>query len=396
LTSRNTARTVATKEQGVRQADIEAFVDGRSTPGRSEVADAEPHYEIDCRMLDPRRVALTRAALLRAGIGAGLTLPLLGGILEQTAYAKPSERSRSTVGNGKTIALSLNGFNVYDQQLATGVLQVLAGTAYKFKGLQGNFDSKAEVTNLQNLVAQNPAGLLIIPNTVAGASRGALAAKRAGIPVVNLLWSGKTSADSAYVGVIQVDNKVGGALMADYLGKKVKSGKILVVIGVPGQGFSEDITAGLEVGLKKYPGLQIADSQPGLFTAGPAQKAVQNMLTAHPDAKAIVDYAAEMGNGIAQYLKARKITNVEHITSDGNTAMIPWLKQGTYLSACRYYSSGQEGLIGCTMMRKYIEKQQKPAKFVTSLYQKMVTKANLKGQPPLTYDKYMSIVKKIG
>jgi hypothetical protein len=127
LTSRNTARTVATKEQGVRQADIEAFVDGRSTPGRSEVADAEPHYEIDCRMLDPRRVALTRAALLRAGIGAGLTLPLLGGILEQTAYAKPSERSRSTVGNGKTIALSLNGFNVYDQQLATGVLQVLAG-----------------------------------------------------------------------------------------------------------------------------------------------------------------------------------------------------------------------------------------------------------------------------
>ena len=48
--------------------------------------------------------------------------------------------------------------------------------------------------------------------------------------------------------------------MADYLGKNVKSGKILVVIGVPGQGFSEDITAGLKAGLKKYPGLQIADS----------------------------------------------------------------------------------------------------------------------------------------
>jgi ribose transport system substrate-binding protein len=358
------------------------------------VADAEQQFVIDCSMLDPGRVALTRAALLRAGVGAGLTLAMLGAIFEQTAYARPS--ARSAVGSGKTIALSLNGFNVYDQQLATGVLMALAGTAYTFKGLQANFDSKGEVTNLQNLVAQNPAGLLIIPNTVAGASRGALAAKRAGIPVVNLLWSGKTSADSAYIGVIQVDNAVGGALMADYLGKKVKSGKILVVIGVPGQGFSEEITAGLKAGLKKYPGLEIADSQPGLFTAGPAQKAVQNMLTAHPDAKAIVDYAAEMGNGIAQYLKARKITNVEHITSDGNTAMIPWLKQGTYLSACRYYSSGQEGLIGCTMMRKYIEKQQKPAKFVTSLYQKMVTKANLKGQPPLTYDKYMSIVKKIG
>ena len=39
------------------------------------------------------------------------------------------------------------------------------------------------------------------------------------------------------------------------------------------------------------------------------------------------------------------------------------------------------------MMRNYLEKQQKPGAFVTSLYQKMVTKTNLKGQPALSYDK---------
>ena len=76
--------------------------------------------------------------------------------------------------------------------------------AYGFEKAIGkeNFRYEAEVTNIQNLLSRNPAALLVIPNTVAGASRGALAAKAKGIPVVNLLWSGKTPADSAYVGVL--------------------------------------------------------------------------------------------------------------------------------------------------------------------------------------------------
>jgi ribose transport system substrate-binding protein len=359
--------------------------------------------EIDCRDLDPgdqELVHMTRAGLLKAGLGVAGAATFLGA-LGSDAWAVNRMRGvrraapQSSVGKGKTIALSLNGFNTYDQNLATGVLHALAGTQYKFIGAQANFQSTAEVTNIQNLISQNPAGLLIIPNTVAGASRGALKAKAQGIPVVNLLWSGKTSADSAYVGVVRVDNTKGGEMIANYLGKKVKKGKILVVIGVPGQGFSEEITSGLTKGLKKYPGLTIADSQPGFFTAGPAVKAVQNMLTAHPDAVAIVDYAAGMGDGIAAYQKARKITKIEHITSDGDAPMLPWLRQGVYLTADRYYSSAQEGVVGTMILRNWLEKQQKPKSFVTDLYQAMVTKENLAGQPVLGYYQYYPQVKKI-
>src|SRR4051812_33697380 len=360
--------------------------------------------EIDCRDLDPGEQELTeftRAGLVRASLGVAASATLLASLGVESAWGANRRRgvrrasARSSVGKGKTIALHLNGFNTYDQNLATGVLHALAGTQYKFIGAQGNFDSKAEITNVQNLLSKNPSALLIIPNTVAGASRGALQAKRQGIPVVNLLWSGKTPADSAYIGVVRVDNTKGGGLIADYLGRKVKQGKVLVVIGVPGQGFSEEITSGLKKGLAKYPGLTIADSQPGFFTAGPAVKAVQNMLTAHPDAVAIVDYAAGMGDGIAAYQKARKITHIEHVTSDGDAAMLPWLREGTYLTADRYYSSAQEGVIGAMMMRNFLEKGQKPKTFVTDLYQAMVTKATLDRQPVLGYYQYYPQVKKI-
>ena len=358
---------------------------------------------IDCRDLDPGDQELTeftRAGLIKAGLGIAAAATFAGTFGAGNSWAVNQRRGvrRLLIGQADDCALGRNpqpAGQTTAQNLATGVLHALAGTSYKFVGAQANFDSKAEVTNLQNLLSQNPSALLIIPNTVAGASRGALQAKRQGIPVVNLLWSGKTSADSAYVGVVRVDNTKGGRLIADYLGKNVQSGKVLVVIGVPGQGFSEEITSGLKAGLAKYPGLTIADSQPGFFTAGPAVKVVKNMLTAHPDAVAIVDYAAGMGDGIAAYQKAHKISNIEHITSDGDAAMLPFLKDGKYLTADRYYSSAQEGVVGTMIMRNFLEKGQKPKSFVTELYQGMVTKKNLAGQPVLGYYQYNAQVKKI-
>jgi ABC-type sugar transport system substrate-binding protein len=354
-------------------------------------------FEIDCGQFGQWQSMSRRSALVAGGCGAlGMFLAACGSSSSGSSSSSSSSSSAGGgVGAGKTIALSLNGFNVYDQCLATGVLQSLAGTKYKFIGAQAAFDSSKEVANISNLLAKSPDALLIIPNTVESSSRGALQAQRAKVPVLNLLWSSPTPADSAYIGVVKVDGVAGGRLIAQYLGKTVKSGKILVVEGVPGQGFSEQITQGLKAGLAAYPGLTIAAMQPGLFSAGPAQTAVQNMLTAHPDAKAVVDYAAEMGNGISSYLKAHNVKNLVHVTSDGNEAMLPWLRQGVYLTAVRYYSSAQEGLIGGQIMRNYLEKKQKPSQFVTTLYQKMVTKDNLKGQPILCYDQFMSQVKSI-
>ncbi|MFN8202035.1 MAG: sugar ABC transporter substrate-binding protein [Solirubrobacteraceae bacterium] len=362
--------------------------------------------EVDCSKLNVRALRTRREAMAvgAGGLAAFLLAACGGGSGSSTSGATGGGTAAATattggaVGEGKTIALSLNGFNVYDQCLATGVLEALAGTQYKFIGAQANFDSPTEIKNIQNLVAKQPDGLLIQPNTMASANRGALEASRAGIPVLNLLYSGPDEPQDSYVAATQVDGVKGGKMIADYLGQTVKQGKILVVVGVPGQGFSEDITKGLKQGLGAYPDLQIAAMQPGLFTAGPAQKAVQTMLTAHPDAKVIVDYAAEMGNGIAAFLKARNITGIHHVTSDGNPEMVPILKAGRYIQADRYYSSAQQGLMGTKILRDYMETGKKPDQFVTQVPQAMVTSDTIVAKvadEPLIYRGYESQVKAV-
>src|SRR5713101_772736 len=96
--------------------------------------------EIDCADLDPGEQELrefTRAGLVKAGLGVAAAASLLGTLGAGNGWAMNQRRgvrravSRSSIGQGKTIALCLNGFNTYDQNLATGVLHALAGTSYK-------------------------------------------------------------------------------------------------------------------------------------------------------------------------------------------------------------------------------------------------------------------------
>jgi ribose transport system substrate-binding protein len=346
--------------------------------------------EDDVRRWDRRQV-------LKLGAGAAVTAALAG--RTAGALAAPSAAGVSNVGEGKTIGLILNGFNVYDQCLATGVLKGLAGTKYGFIGLQGNFDAAQEVDNFDTMISRGVEGIIVIPNTVQGASRGALAAKSKGIPVVNVLWSDPTPADSAYVARVRADNIRGGNLMAQWITKNTDPGEIVVVIGVPGQGFSEKLLQGLKEGLDVYGEgkWKIVGIQPGFFTRTTAIKAAQNLLTAHPKAKIIVDFAAEMGNGIASYLKKSGKTDIVNITSDGNEEMVPLISSGG-IKAVRYYSSAQEGLVGAQLMRKYLEKGQKTPGIV-DLKQGMVTSANIDQwvkEQPLCYDQYHGRVSKIG
>jgi len=381
------------------------------TPKRHLMPDGSEVYEVDCSRLS--KVALmNRKQMLAAGaLGFGSLLLAAcggGGSDSATTEAAATDAGEDTmaatteaaaaIGEGQSIALSLNGFNVYCQQLATGVLEALAGTSYTFIGTQANFDAKTEISNIDNLIAQSPSALLIQPNVAEGANAGARKATAAGIPTFNMLWPEATGDSPDYIAAVRVDGIAGGKIIADYLGGTAGlTGKILVVTGVPGQGFSEEILSGLEQGLEAYPDLTIADVQPGFFQAGPAQEALQTMLTAHPDAVGVADFAAEMGVGIAQFMKARDI-ELPHITSDGNTDMISWLQEGTYLSACRYYSSADQGMVGAKIARDYLETGTKPAEFITLIEQLLSLPDTIDADVaklPLIYEQYMPEVEKI-
>lgn len=385
------------------------------------MSDESHIWEIDCASMRWITEPLSRRGLLQAGASATLGFSLLGALAGCGSSGGSSSSSTSggggagKPGEGKTIALSLNGFNTYDRNTAEGCLKELQGTGYKFIGANAVFDATKEVANIKQLIARQPDGLVVLAASADGAARASVQAKQAGIPVVASLWNPVSKeADSVYYAALRLKPGVGGPLVVNYIAKDqgLTSGKILEIVGLNAQPFSEGYKTEIRQALKQYPGLTIVASQQGLYTAQGAVSVLRPMLAAHPDAKVIIDYAAEMGDAIALELQRQNITNMVHVTSDGNDRMIPLLalKNGAFLKANRWYSAGQQGLVATRILRNKIEKSSDPTTgnialegwdvepgtkdpVVVNTRQSIQTAKNVKGLPPFGYPEFDSQIK---
>lgn len=375
----------------------------------------QPHiWELDCSSGEWVTEPLTRRGLLRTGAGTLLGATVLGGLAacggSDSGSSTTAPGSGGKAGNGKTIALSLNGFNTYDQNQAEGCLKALAGTSYKFIGAHAGFDATKEVANIKQLIARQPDGLIVLAASADGAARACLEAKRQGIPVVQSIWfPSSKEADSVFYAVTVNDSKVNGQLTLDFITKDqgVTEGKILEITGLDAQPVSEAYKTGFRKALAARGGLKIVASQQGLYTADGALKALRPMLSAHPDAKVIIDFAAEMGVAIAQELERQGRKDIIHITSDGNDRMIPWLKKedGAYLKGDRYFSAADQGIAAVNILRAKLEKGEDPTEsnigvkgfkvrsgtkdpIQVDTYQTIATAKNIDSLPPFSQPAY--------
>jgi ribose transport system substrate-binding protein len=314
-----------------------------------------------------------REIILRGG-AFGVGAAFFGAVVGCGSDASTSSSASSgggVPGKGKTIGISFAGLNEYVYNDLSGSLNALKGTQYKLVVRQSSFTAEKQLADVEDLLTQQIAGLSVLPSTVQATSQAVLKAKADGVPCVNQFYSGKTPGDSAYIGVLQTNNTTGGKLVADYvMGAVPGGGKILIVQGNVGQGFSEVFNAGIKQALK--PGWTIADIQPGNYVRSDSIDAVQTMLTAHPDAKVVVSYAAEMGVAVASYLKRAGRDDIIHVTSDSNHEMTRWMENG-FIRANRYLSASQTGEMTTMMLRNFLEKNRKPASFVTDQPHRMIT-----------------------
>ncbi len=371
-------------------------------------------WEIDCDSMEWIERPRSRKHFLMGIGGAVAGAGLIGAL---SACGDDSDDSGGggggKPGSGKTLALSLNGFNTYDQDTAEGVLKAMQGTGYRLIGAEAAFDATKEVDNIRQLVARQPDGLMVLAASAEGAARGSADAKRKGIPVVAQIWFPVSDEvdSAAYDAALQLNTKEGGRITIDFIAKDqgITEGKILEITGLDAQPFSEGYKQGLRTALKQYPGLEVAASQQGFYTADGAIKALRPMLSANPDAKIIIDYAAEMGNAIAQELQRRGRKDILHVTSDGNDAMIPWLKKddGAYLKGDRWFSPAEQGIASVNILRAKLEKDEDPTDanialegftvvpntkdpVVVTTRQELATAKNIDSLPPFGYDQFAS------
>lgn len=370
-------------------------------------------WEIDCETMEWVTSPRSRRHFLMGTGGAVLGAGLMGSLVACGGDDGDGGGGEGRPGSGMTLALSLNGFNTYDQDTAEGVLKAMQGTGYRLIGAEAGFDAAQEVDNIRQLVARQPDGLIILAASAEGAARGAAGAKSKGIPVVAQIWfpvSEEVDA-AAYDAALQLDTDEGGRITIDFIGKDqgVTEGKILEITGLDAQPFSEGYKQGLRKALEDYPGLEVAASQQGFYTADGALKVLRPMLSANPDADIIIDYAAEMGNAIAKELQRRGRKDILHVTSDGNDRMIPWLKRanGAYLKGDRWFSPAQQGIASVNILRARLEKDEGPTNkniglkgfevvpgtsepVVIKTRQELATASNIDQLPPFGYQELAS------
>lgn len=285
-------------------------------------------------------------------VGRGLLGLILVGLVAAAlaGCADDGESDAVDAQEGGTIGTILIGNNQYVQCLATGVISELEGTPWRFTGLYSDFAAPKEVANFDSMETKGVEGLLVLPVTPQSAARGAISADASGTPVVNLAWAQETSADDVYAARVQIDNIEGGRMIAKWLGENAEPGKILVVEGQRGNEFNDQLLEGLREGVASLGGdWRIAGVEQGLYLRDAAITAAQDLMTAHPDARIVVDFAAEMGVGIASFLEREGRDDIVHVTSDGNPEMASWMEKG-YIDAVRFYSSAEEGRIGARLL----------------------------------------------
>ena len=333
-------------------------------------------------------VLLSRRSLL-GGIGALGGLALVSPVLAACGGGSSGGGGASSGGAAQTIGLSLNGVVNYTKYLAEGVAMGLDGGNYQIKVVQANFDGPTELRNLESLVSQGVGGIVVNPNTIETTLNGIRDAKDAKIPSSLAIWAGPGPLDPYVSGVAFVDSVKGGQMIGDWLKANAKPGKIIVVQGVVGQGFSERIDEGLDASLAGT-NFKVVVREQGLFDRNTAVGVVERGLQAHPDAKIIVSYASTMGDGIAAFLKQNNITDVTHVTSDADEEMLTWI--GTpYLSASRFYSAAETGLIGAKIVRASLEGGS--PQFQTLVFQDIMTAQNkdaILAAHPIRYPQFAS------
>lgn len=308
-----------------------------------------------------------------------------GGTDETSTAASAEEGSKGKIG------VIIFGANTYNNCWTTGTLKALEGTGYEAKLLNSQAEPSKEIANFQTLVGEGVKGILSNPTSPESTKRGALIAKQSGIPTVIGGWNPPATDGEEFVGKIYIDDPKGIEVTTDWVKENVDPTEVLLVYGAPGDPTSEAWADGITEAIDGLGGgFKVVDKQPGMFDRTASQTAAENMFTAHPDAGLIIAYAAEMAIGVSNYLQRSGNGDVQLVSSDWSPEMEELMEEGK-ISADRYYSPAQQGILGIETLLKSVEEDGK-YQGIVKVPNELTTGETMKAaveKTPACYDEFL-------
>ncbi len=210
-----------------------------------------------------------RKAFAACAIVLGLVL-VLAGCTKGTAAAG---------GKKYTIGVSIQGSNNDWAASCYAHFKYAFGTVYKdqvanvYYGESG-YDDKKQIADIEDLLTKNIDLLIVQPVTETGAAGAIEKAKASGVKVV--IFGGLAGTDK-YDAYVDRDHIKAGFQYADWVAKKINGkGNVLVVMGYPGSGYSNNVLKGVQQALANYPNIKVLGTEYAMYTPATSKKIVES------------------------------------------------------------------------------------------------------------------------
>jgi ribose transport system substrate-binding protein len=265
--------------------------------------------------MEERHMLIHRAALF----SAVLALSLTGAI--EASHAAEAKKIGLAVAN-----LQANFFN----QIKQSVEAYAGEKGIKVITVDAKGDAATQVSQVQDLLAQNIDALIYIPAGATAAAVPVKAARAAKIPVVNI---DRNAAGSPGDTFIATDSVTSARQVCEHIAKQAGGkGEMIIIHGQKGTTPEVDRSKGCGEALAKNPDIKVVGE---LWSENWHQdegfKLAADLLQAHPKVSIIFGQADALALGAAQ---AVKVANLGHriwvAGFDGDTAALEALKNGVF------------------------------------------------------------------
>ncbi|TQS40808.1 sugar ABC transporter substrate-binding protein [Cryptosporangium phraense] len=176
--------------------------------------------------------------------------------------------------------------------------------------LDGKNDVQTEAANVQNIIAQKPDGVVMIPANAAEAAKFVDQFSAAGIKVVSYhsIIGADRKIDDVYpkLSALVIENETGAGEQTGQAMLKAlpNGGNVAVIIGAPG--YAENTLRVEKFKTATAGKFTIVAEQPGGWVADQGQSACASILNAHPDLVGIYAISDDMGVGCQKAVAAAK------------------------------------------------------------------------------------------
>lgn len=156
-----------------------------------------------------------------------------------------------------------------------------------------------------------------------------------------------------YVGT---DNQLGGKLAGEYILKAIEgTGKIAVILGIPGVQTHEDRKTGFLEVINDAPGIDIVAMQPANTERDLALTVMENILTSHPKLDAVFITCDQMALGALEAIDAHRLTGkIITVGFDAGEEAVQAVREGrlTAVVAQDPYNMGKQAFLAALKAAK--------------------------------------------